>query len=800
MSENITSRARGADVSKSNDNVRNHCAAGSDLSDAVSPTAAGTAMSRGKSKLVNGFMKAAWRGPTILGIAMVSVIWTGLAMRDYESSSSAYAETRRIQDNIIRLFEENVLRSIKEVDKSVLYMRRVIENNYGEVDLHKLVASKDILSDLIVQVAIIDADGIMHASSAGPQPAPRQDLSDRAHYRAHIDNPIDDLYISAPVVGRVSKKWSVQITRRFHKPDGSFGGVVVASLNPEHFTEFYRSINFGNTTFISIVGMDGIVRASGGPESGLYGLGEDLTDSELLQELNWRSFGDFTDGSAKGTDRLVTYRKVRGYPLAVTMSIEVDEIYAGVRGGRIGNILLGLILTIGIAIAVIRNVRDQIEVSRMAAQDALTTLPNRRIFRDELERLATQWSKGDAPAEDNAFAVLTLDIDHFKTVNDTLGHPVGDALLIDVGHRILSVADENDLVCRLGGDEFAILVRSLECRSQAEAMAKKLINVIAQPFELEGQTITVTASVGIAMGPEASLDPDELMIASDLALYAAKSGGRRTYRFFHKEMADEIEARSQLESELREALDRQHLELHYQPVVDLRRNKICGFEALLRWRHPEKGLISPEKFISIAEDTGLIIPIGAWALREACKQAASWPDDIKIAVNLSAVQFKDPNLFETILDAVFEAGIDANRLELEITESLLLDSSEDTLAVLHKLRKAGVRTAMDDFGTGYSSLAYLMSFPFDKIKVDRSFISELNNRPEHNVIVRAIIKIGRVFNMTVTGEGVETAQQFKYLRTLGCSEAQGYHISRPLPAEEARSLIDTWSAAHSSVA
>lgn len=794
MSEKRTFQAREARVSQSNDNARDYDAARLDAS------AAAPAKSPSREKLSVGtsFIKATWRGPVILGIAMVSVIWIGLLMRDYEASSSAYAETRRIQDNIIRLFEENVVRSIKEVDKSVLYMRRVIENNYGQVDLHKLVASKDIFSDLIVQVAIIDANGIMHASSAGPQPAPKQDLSDRVHYRVHVNNPIDDIFISAPVVGRVSKKWSVQITRRFHKPDGSFGGVVVASLNPEHFTEFYRSVDFGRTTFISIVGMDGIVRASGGPVSDLYALGQNLSNSRLLHELSWRSFGDFIDNSTGRSERLVTYRKVRGYPLAVTMSIEEDEIYAGVRAGRIGNLLLGLILTVGIALAVMRNVRDQIEVSKMASQDALTTLPNRRIFRDELERLTAQKGKGEAG--ENTFAVLTLDIDHFKTVNDTLGHPVGDALLIDVGHRILSVVAENDLVCRLGGDEFAILVRSVTCRSRAEAIAKKLINVIAQPFEVEGQSIMVTASVGIAMGPDASPDPDELMIASDLALYAAKSGGRRTYRFFHKEMADEIEARSQLETELREALSKRQFELHYQPIVDLRRNRICGFEALLRWRHPEKGLISPDKFISIAEDTGLIIPIGAWALREACKQAASWPDHIKIAVNLSAVQFKDPNLFETILDAVFESGISAGRLELEITESLLLDSSEDTLAVLHKLRKAGVRTAMDDFGTGYSSLAYLMSFPFDKIKVDRSFISALNNRPEHNVIVRAIIKIGRVFNMTVTGEGVETAHQFKYLRTLGCSEAQGYHISRPLPGDDARELIEKWSETHSSVA
>ena len=789
MSEQQNPTGRKSEEPAKLDSPDDHGAASADLPRSSSSASGGMALSGRKSNLASNFVTAAWRGPTFLGIAMVAVIWSGLVMRDFEASSSAYAETRRIQDNIIRLFEENVLRSIKEVDKSVLYMRRVIENNYGSVDLHNLVASKDILSDLIVQVAIMDENGIMHASSAGPQPAPKQDLSDRAHYRAHVNNPNDELYISAPVVGRVSKKWSVQITRKFLKPDDSFGGVVVASLNPEHFTEFYRSINFGNTTFISIVGMDGIVRASGGPVSDLNELGDDLTRSELLMNLHQRSAGDFIDENAH---RLVTFRKVRGYPLAVTMSIEEDEIYAGVRNGRVGNFLLGVILTLGIGVAVARNVRNQLEVSRLAVQDTLTTLPNRRVFRDELERLTSHFGKAESNPDDG-FAILTLDVDHFKTVNDTLGHPVGDALLIEVGHRIRSVVGETDLVCRLGGDEFAILVPSVNGRSRAEALAQTLIKVIAQPFEVENHTIVVTASVGVAMGSESGLDPDELMIASDLALYAAKTGGRRTYRFFHKEMADEIEARRRLEMELRNAVDQDQLELHYQPIVDLRQNKICGFEALMRWRHPKKGLIPPDQFISVAEETGLIVPMGSWALREACKQAAIWPTDIKVAVNLSAEQFKDPNLFETVLDAVFEAGISPGRLELEITESLLLDDSTDTLSILHKLRKAGVRTAMDDFGTGYSSLGYLMSFPFDKIKIDRSFISELNKRPEHNVIVRAIIKIGRVFNMTVTGEGVETAQQFKYLRTLGCLEAQGYHISRPLPAEELEPLLATWN-------
>lgn len=800
MSDQLASQEPETNLDQSRDNVPE----ATSRADSDAPRSAGAATGKFRPKETSApgsrFVKAAWRGPTFLGIAMVAVIWTGLALRDYEAASNAYAESRRIQDNIIRLFEENVLRSMKEVDKSVLYMRRVIENNYATADLHSLVASKDIISDTIVQVAIMDENGIMRASSAGPQPAPIQDLSDRPHYRVHVDNPVDDLFISAPMVGRVSKKWSVQLTRRFHKPDGSLGGVVVASLNPEHFTEFYSSISFGNTTSISIVGEDGIVRATGGPAADLYKLGQDLNKTNLMSALHEGEAGDFIEASASGENRLVTWRKVRGFPLVVSMSIEEDEIYAGVRNGRLGNLLLGLLLTMGIGAAVARNVRNQIEVSRLAAQDALTTLPNRRVFRDELERLTSLKSKSDAPGNDKQFAIITLDVDHFKTVNDSLGHPVGDALLIEVGHRIRSVVGDEDLVCRLGGDEFAILVPSVKCRSRAEALAQTLIKFLAQPFEVDGHAIVVTASVGIAMEQDVGLNPDELMIASDLALYAAKAGGRRTYRFFHKQMADEIEARLQLEMELREALDQNQLELHYQPIINLRQNKISGFEALMRWRHPEKGLIPPNEFISIAEDTGLIVPIGAWALREACRQAAKWPEEIKVAVNLSAVQFKDPNLFETVLDAVFEAGINPGRLELEITESLLLDSSENTISVLHKLRKAGVRTAMDDFGTGYSSLAYLMSFPFDKIKVDRSFIADLNKQPEHNVIVRAIIKIGRVFNMTVTGEGVETAQQFKFLRTLGCSEAQGFYISRPQPADQLDDLINKWNHENSSVA
>ncbi len=392
------------------------------------------------------------------------------------------------------------------------------------------------------------------------------------------------------------------------------------------------------------------------------------------------------------------------------------------------------------------------------------------------------------------FAVLFLDLDRFKVVNDTLGHRIGDLLLQEVANRLKQALPTNGVLARLGGDEFAVVVTSVESRPLLEAMANSLTEVVGQTYEIDGHRIRSSVSIGIAVGPHDGDNADDLLMAADLALYAVKAGTRGTYRFYQKSMNEEINNRRQIEMDLREAIERNELELHYQPIIDLQRNVVTGFEALSRWRHPVRGFVPPAVFIPAAEDSGLILPLGAWALTEACRRAAEWPDDLKIAVNLSPVQFLTPNLYDAIRSVLAETGLAPHRLELEITERLFMEDSEKTLSTLHRLKQLGVRIAMDDFGTGYSSLSYLRSFPFDKIKVDRTFVSDLAGGTEHVVIVQAVVSIARALGMTTTAEGVETIGQQQFLAALGCDEGQGYLFGVPVPIEGVQEIIAAWAA------
>jgi diguanylate cyclase (GGDEF)-like protein/PAS domain S-box-containing protein len=428
--------------------------------------------------------------------------------------------------------------------------------------------------------------------------------------------------------------------------------------------------------------------------------------------------------------------------------------------------------------------RAEASVVHMAHHDALTGLTNRVLFRQRLNEALARMRR-----EDHGLAIHCLDLDHFKSVNDTLGHPVGDALLREVSERLLRCARETDTVSRLGGDEFAIIQDAVKTPEEVGVLATRLLDVIGQPYRLEGHDLVVNVSVGIAFAPSDGEDPDILLKNADMALYRAKDEGRATYRFFEPEMDARLQARRVLEVELRAALQLQQFELYYQPLMDLQTSKILGFEALIRWRHPERGLVSPLEFIPLAEDIGLIVPIGEWVLRQACSEAATWPENMLVAVNISPAQFANKNLVPSILLGLASAGLSAHRLELEVTESILLQESENNLRVLYQLRALGVRIAMDDFGTGYSSLSYLRRFPFDKIKLDRSFVSDMAGDPECAAIIRAIAGLAEGLHMTTTAEGVETQEQLERLRAEGYTEGQGYLFSRPLPVGDLREFL-----------
>ncbi|MCJ2088934.1 EAL domain-containing protein [Methylobacterium sp. E-005] len=422
---------------------------------------------------------------------------------------------------------------------------------------------------------------------------------------------------------------------------------------------------------------------------------------------------------------------------------------------------------------------SEARADEMARLDPLTGLPNRLLLRERLaEALARLARTGEA------CALLLIDLDRFKPVNDTLGHPIGDALLEKVADRLRSTVRPTDTVARIGGDEFVILQAGVRDAAGTQALARRIVDLIGRTYMVEGHLLTIGASVGVALAPEDGADADRLLKNADLALYRAKLDGRGTYRFFEPEMDARMQARRKLELDMRQALARREFQLHYQPQLQLESGRLIGCEALIRWRHPDRGLVSPLDFIPLAEEIGLIVPIGEWVIRQACRDAMTWPAHMSVAVNVSPAQFKSDRLVETIISALASSGLPAQRLEVEITEGVLLQENEKTLQTLHRLRELGVRVSMDDFGTGYSSLSYLRSFPFDKIKIDRSFVKDLATKPDGEAIIRAIAGLGKSLGMTTVAEGVETPEQMQRIRLEGCTDVQGYLISRPVPTED----------------
>ncbi len=860
------------------------------------------------------------RSSALLGVVIIAMLWAGVGFKYVGDVQADRRDAERTSYNFAMVFEENVLRTIGEIDKSLLYLRRSIESRKDSTDYGTIVSTTDVLSEIIVQVAIIDANGIMRASNVDPRPNPPLDLSDREHFQVHVKADKDLLFISKPVIGRASGRWSVQFSRRFLNRDGTFAGVVVASLNPDHLTKFYSKIDLGSTASISLIGSDGVVRASGGA-AGAFALGQDLRGTRIFDHMQLGQNAVFDDVvSALGTEHLVTVRKVRDQPLWVAVSIDKPGMFQSSSADLRTNGTAALVLTLIILAAMerifqtearARQKADQLQltlesisqgimlvtkdlqvpiinkrcielldlppelidnlrgfdqlmerdgdptrsdripgplalppvdagggngaqltvhertmpdgrvievrtgplpdggfvqtftditkrrkaeahIARLASEDPLTGLPNRRVFRAVLDRLTPEAS--EAGRQGSAFAVLFLDLDRFKVVNDTLGHRVGDLLLQAVAKRLRSTLSANETLARLGGDEFAIVAQTVESTARLETLARRLIEAVAEPYAIDGYRISSTISIGIAMGPNDGCNADDLLMAADLALNAVKANGRGSYRFYQTSMNTELKERRQLEMDLREAIEHNALELHYQPIIGLKDNVISGFECLARWHHPTRGMVRPDVFIPIAEDSGLILPLGEWALREACRAAAQWPSELKVAVNLSPVQFSAPNLVGTIDAILAEAGLAPNRLELEITERILMENSGNTVTALRRLKQLGVRIALDDFGTGYSSLSYLRSFPFDNIKVDRAFISDLGAGTEHAVIVQAVVSIARGLGITTTAEGVEHPAQQEFLAALGCNEAQGYLFSPPVPLDQVAELAKGWPA------
>jgi diguanylate cyclase (GGDEF)-like protein len=424
--------------------------------------------------------------------------------------------------------------------------------------------------------------------------------------------------------------------------------------------------------------------------------------------------------------------------------------------------------------------RAEAEIVYLARHDVLTGLANRAEYNAKLTEASKHLKRSGG-----SVTVMMLDLDKFKAVNDTLGHPAGDQLLVEVGQRLQSTIRETDMLARLGGDEFAIIQEGGPNQHEgAIALALRIINAISQPFDLNGHEASVGASIGIAMAPENGIVPEELLKFADLALYDAKANGRNDFRIYHASMLEVANTQKSAESELRDAIAREEFELHYQSIVDVKTRQLCGVEALVRWQHPTRGLIAPDQFIPLAESTGLIVPLGEWILQRACSDAASWPAHVKVAINISALQFKKGNLFDVILCTLVETGLAPERLELEITETSLLENQEAHLATMRQLKNLGISMALDDFGTGYSSVTYLTSFPFDKIKIDRTFTQGVLNRRDCKAVVSSVLSLAQGLGTITTVEGIESEEQFEYMRQAGADLAQGYLFGRPVPISQ----------------
>jgi diguanylate cyclase (GGDEF)-like protein/PAS domain S-box-containing protein len=424
--------------------------------------------------------------------------------------------------------------------------------------------------------------------------------------------------------------------------------------------------------------------------------------------------------------------------------------------------------------------RSESQISFMAHHDLLTGLYNRALFLEKIEEAGARLRRSG-----QVFTVFMLDLDRFKDVNDSLGHHTGDKLLKEAAQRLRSCLRETDTLARLGGDEFAI-IQAIEHdqREAAIGLTIRLIDKLNESFEIEGHKLNISTSIGIAMAPEDGTDADELMKKADMALYRAKAEGRNSYAFFDPAMTAQADARHHMENDLRKAISGRELELHYQPIIDVKSQQLCGVEALVRWRHPQRGLISPQDFIPLAEETGLIVPLGEWVLQQACADAINWPDHVRVAVNLSSVQFKKGNLLDVILCLLVETGLSPQRLELEITESVLFEDEGRNVTTMYQLKNLGISIALDDFGTGYSSLSYLTMFPFDKIKIDKSFTLNMTRNPTSAAIIAAVLSLGRSLDIATTAEGVENWQEFQSLRVSGVNYVQGYLFGRPCPASE----------------
>jgi diguanylate cyclase (GGDEF)-like protein len=717
----------------------------------------------------------------LLCLVLTFLAWAFALERIGYERGEAETEAVRRNSNLALAFEAHTVRSLKSIDQTLQFVMHHYREQGKAFDLHTLAVSGVIDLSVLAHLDVLDEHGY------GLR-APGVNGSDREFFRFHRDNPSEDLLIGKPTVGRVTGRSSLHMTRRIDKPDGSFGGVVLASVDPAFFSDFYQQLDVGREGMIELIGRDGIVRARRLGETTSFG--HDMRDSDLFQWLGRETAGSLlATGQGDRVVRHVSYRALAEYPLVIAVGSSLDEMMAASRARSrnyyVGALLASVLIALfgaGMLTAWLRQTRAQARLVHQAHYDSLTELPNRTLFYDRLAQTLNQ-----ARRRDWKVAVLFIDVDRFKTVNDTLGHNVGDRLLQGMATRLEQRMRAGDTVARLGGDEFAVILADIGAPAAAAQVAREIIAAIAVPFQFDGQELFVTASVGIATFPDDGDDGVSLMKNADAAMFRAKEAGRNTCHFYTAAMNERAMEKLLLENDLRHALERGEFRLHFQPKASLADGTITGLEALLRWDRPGHGPVAPSLFVPVMEDSGLIVPVGEWVIRAACAQLRSWQQAglrlVPVAINVSARQFVQ-DLGAVIDLALRDYGVDSRLLAIEITESDAMENADRTAAILSQLRARRIRIAIDDFGTGYSSLGYLKSLPVDALKLDRSFVVGLPHDGDDASISRAVITMAHSLGLKVVAEGVETEAQRSFLLEHGCDEMQGYLLSRPLAAAD----------------
>ena len=739
----------------------------------------------------------------LLAALLVLAIWSATLYLIKIEQTRAQRSAATTSLEISATYEAQMLRAVREIDQTLKLVKYTYEAEGERNPLPKLKERSLLPPALLFDVSVVNPDGEPVASTRANEAGNITEPDEQQTLRHN-----DTLLISRPWKSPLTGEWRLRFSRRLNAANGAFSGIARVEVDAAYFVSSYDDSKLGDRGVLGLLGTDGIFRVRRTGESVLAG---DAVDYATLAPNTEDTQARLSTNAWDGVRRYTSVRQLYDFPLAVIVGLSAEERLAAVNrqaqaylwraaaGSLLLVLLAGLLSRMNwqLAQSRLRAAEDKVayaeRVEYLAYHDGLTALPNRSLF----SKLLSQ-NISEARRYHRQLAVLFLDLDRFKHINDTLGHHAGDHLLQEVAGRLTACLRASDIVARLGGDEFVVLLPELSEAKYVANTAQKILSAIAKPFKLQGQEFRVTASVGISLYAQDGLDEQTLTKHADIAMYQAKQQGKNNFQFYSEKLNAESLERLTLELGLRHALERNEFRLHYQAKRDIRSGQITGMEALLRWEHPDLGLIAPMQFIPVAEETVLIVPIGKWVLRTACLQNIAWQQQglphLGIAVNLTARQFVDDNLLTDLAAILAETGMEAGLLELEIAESLLMQDVKRALQVLNGLKKLKIRIAIDDFGIGYSSLSALKQFPLDSIKIDRSFIRDVTSVAEDKALTEAIIAMGRTLSLTVVAQGVETREQADFLRDNACDEFQGFYFNKPMPADQFGVLLQTQAA------